>query len=167
MEPRLLHRLRQRSRRFAAATVALFALNWLGLALMPCAMAHAAPVSPAVSAAQAAPVAAPEHCAAHAAASDAAVDAGAKAHPSTSGERCPWCLDADGRSAAADCGATPKPALESRDAKNPVTPLLVALSATVLGLVPVEAASTAAWANAGPALPPEDSVADRYCRRLE
>jgi hypothetical protein len=166
VNPCVLHRLRTRARRIAAATVALFALNWLGLALMPCAMAYAAPAealpAAAASASAAMPSAMPEGCPGHAGAAATQADAPA-------GEPCPWCLQ-DGPSqghANADCGATPKPALDSRDAKNPVTPLLVALSATVLGFLPVDGAQAADWDGAAPALPPDQPLSDRYCRRLE
>jgi hypothetical protein len=159
-----LHWLRHRSRRFAAATVAVFALNWVGLALMPCAMAYAMPAPVAAAAAQpdaADTVAMPAGCAGHPAA--AAAD-----HAAPSGEPCPWCVDAGagGRAHDADCGAVPKPALDSRDAKNPVPPLLVALSAAVLGVVPLKT-SVAAFAAADPVVPPDTPAADRYCRRLE
>jgi hypothetical protein len=183
-----LHRLRRHSRRFAAATVAVFALNWLGLALMPCAMAYALPARVAHAAeTPAAPTtlanAMPAGCPGHAgkvvagqapsrAAAGPAVPAAAPsadapaAAPST--ESCPWCLGAgtSGPHHDADCGATPKPALDSRDAKNPVPPLLIALSAAVLGFVPI-AAAAAAPAPDDDLLPPATPAVDRYCRRLE
>jgi hypothetical protein len=184
-----LHRLRRHSRRFAAATVAVFALNWLGLALMPCAMAYALP-APVAHAAEtaAAPTtlanAMPAGCPGHAgkavagqapsraaagpALPPAAPSGDAPAAAAPSAEPCPWCLEAarGGPHHDADCGATPKPALDSRDAKNPVPPLLIALSAAVLGFVPVEAAAVA-YAPDDDLLPPATPAVDRYCRRLE
>jgi hypothetical protein len=171
-----LHRLRRRSRGIAAATVALFALNWLGLALVPCAMASAVPAAthasmalPSADGASAPTLddAMPPECRARMAA--------AATHPTTPDARqttgpaagdsapCPWCQQ--GASAAA-CGATPKPALDARDAKGFPSPLLVALSATVLGFVPLDAVATAV-AAADPVLPPATPAQDRYCRRLE
>jgi hypothetical protein len=183
-----LHRLRRHSRRFAAATVAVFALNWLGLALMPCAMAYALPAAGADAAGTAAPAttlahAMPSGCPGHAgrvaanqAPSAAAVSpappalgpSGDAPAAAPSAEPCPWCLEAgtSGPHHDADCGATPKPALDSRDAKNPVPPLLIALSAAVLGFVPVEAAAVA-FAPSDDLLPPATPAVDRYCRRLE
>jgi hypothetical protein len=81
---------------------------------------------------------------------------------------CPWCPDPATASGAheADCGGIPKPTLDSRDAKNPVTPLLVALSAVVLGIVPLQS-SAAPFAAADPVLAPATPAVDRYCRRLE
>jgi hypothetical protein len=176
-----LHRLRRHSRRFAAATVAVFALNWLGLALMPCAMAYALPAPAAETAAAATTLAnaMPAGCPGHAgkvvagqapsmaAASPAvpSVDAPAAA---PSAEPCPWCLEVgtSGPHHDADCGAAPKPALDSRDAKNPVPPLLIALSAAVLGVVPFES-SAPSFAPADDVLPPATPAVDRYCRRLE
>jgi hypothetical protein len=178
-----LHRLRRHSRRLAAATVAVFALNWLGLALMPCAMAYALPApvlaaettaAPAASSADAMPPGCPGHAARIAAgqapsmtAAGQAVTAAPSVDP-PSAEPCPWCLEAgpSGPHHDADCAATPKPALDSRDAKNPVPPLLIALSAVVLGFVPVEA-GTAAYAPDDDFLPPAPPAVDRYCRRLE
>jgi hypothetical protein len=156
-----LHRIRRHSRRLAAAAVAVFALNWLGLALMPCAMAYALPEAPAAQQQAAADAALPG-CPGHAGVvtpQDA---------PSAEGEPCPWCLEAGttGGDHDAGCGAVPKPALDSRDAKNPVAPLLVALSAAVLGVVPLEA-SAPSFAPARDVLPPAMPAVDRYCRRLE
>jgi hypothetical protein len=175
MTPAVLHRLRLRSRRVAAATVAVFALNWLGLALAPCAMAFALPGAthatavPAVAPAGAdSTVAAhPPGCPGHSGAATVAPAFTPEAR-SVDAHPCPWCPDAGatGGSHDAECAATPKPALDGRDAKNPVTPLLVALSATVLGVVPV-AASAGGWPAAEPAPPPDAPAADRYCRRLE
>lgn len=170
-----LHRLRQNSRRIAAAAVAVFALNWLGLALMPCAMAYALPGAPAAVTAtetgsQPGPGTMPEGCAGHPGAATAAPSAAAAAPlPLNGHEPCAWCLDAGSTGSLHDagCGATPKPALDSRDSKTPVAPLLLALSATVLGIVPLESTSAAALVAAAPVLPPETPAADRYCRRLE
>lgn len=158
-----LHRLRHHSRRLAAAAVAVFALNWLGLALMPCAMAYALPEAPAAQQQKAADAALPG-CPGH-----AGVATTHDAPPAApSGEPCPWCLEAGttGGHHDAGCGAIPKPALDSRDAKNPVTPQLVALSAAVLGVVPFES-SAPSFAPADDALPPAAPAVDRYCRRLE
>jgi hypothetical protein len=156
-----LHRLRRHSRRFAAAAVTVFALNWLGLALMPCAMAYALPVAPAAQQPMAADPVLPD-CPGHAGV--------AASHdvPRAEGEPCPWCLEAGPTSGGHDagCGAIPKPALDSRDAKNPVTPLLVALSAAVLGVVPFES-STPSFAPPDDVPPPATPAVDRYCRRLE
>jgi hypothetical protein len=170
-----LHRLRRRARGIAAATVALFALNWLGLALVPCAMAsaaaaHAATGLPAADTASAPTLddAMPPECRARMAAGAAdATTPGVDATAGTAaGDRapCPWCLQ--GGASGAACGATPKPALDARDAKGFPSPLLVALSATVLGVVPLDAVATVAVA-ADPVLPPETPAQDRYCRRLE
>jgi hypothetical protein len=164
-----LHRLRHHSRRLAAAAVAVFALNWVGLALMPCAMAYALPASPPEAAAGAvhsqAPDAMPAGCPGHAGIAAPSDDTPAAA---PSGEPCPWCLEAGTTGGDHDtgCGAVPKPALDSRDAKNPVTPLLVALSAAVLGVVPF-ATSSPSFAPPDDVLPPAAPAVDRYCRRLE
>lgn len=156
-----LHRLRHHSRRLAAASVAVFALNWLGLALMPCAMAYA-PEAPAAQQQLAADAVLPA-CPGHPGLAAPSHDT-----PPTSGEPCPWCLEAGttGGDHDAGCGAIPKPALDSRDAKNPVTPLLVALSAAVLGVIPFET-SAPSFAPADDVLPPGTPAVDRYCRRLE
>lgn len=173
MRRHALHRLRQHSRRLAAATVAVFALNWLGLALMPCAMAFALPapvVGDAASAAtpQVGGQAVPAGCHGHTAVT--ALGAGSApvaAGPSTDAEPCPWCAEAGaGGDHDANCGGLLKPAVDPRDAKNPVPPLLVALSAAVLGVVPA-AAAVAAYAPADEALPAAVPAVDRYCRRLE
>jgi hypothetical protein len=144
----------------------VFALNWLGLALMPCAMAYAVPAAPSAAVGAETPAGLPG-CEGHAGMTMPA-DAPPVAVPAPDGEPCPWCLEAGPTVAAGepDCGATPKPALDSRDAKNPVTPLLVALSAAVLGVLPVETAGTA-YAPATDVLPPAAPAVDRYCRRLE
>lgn len=156
-----LHRLRHRSRRLAAAAVAVFALNWLGLALMPCAMAYALPEEAPAAQQQMAADAVLPGCPGH---------AGVVPHdaPPADGEPCPWCPEAGttGADHDAGCGAIPKPALDSRDAKNPVTPLLVALSAAVLGVVPFETTAPS-FAPADDVLPPAAPAVDRYCRRLE
>lgn len=176
-----LHRLRRRSRGIAAATVAVFALNWLGLALTPCAMASVAPSDGVHAAMAGAPAAAP------AANFDADALAAmppdcrarmlaAAGHPADGGPTstnhdapCPWCL-AGGASAAGPhatgCDATAKPALDTRDVQGFHSPLLVALSATVLALVPLDVLAPRAVA-AEPALPPDLPALDRYCRRLE
>jgi hypothetical protein len=170
-----LHRFRRRSRGIAAATVAVFALNWLGLALVPCAMAFAAPAT--AQAAQAAPdevagtadvQAMPPDCHAHRGTVDTASTPAAS--PGGGHASCPWCLERGTAPAGAHddagCGAVAKPAVDSRDAKASHAPLLVALSATVLAIVPPDVLAPVV-AAADPALPPDTPAADRYCRRLE
>lgn len=139
-----LDRFRFRARRIAALAVAVFALNWLGLALAPCAMAfELAPVAP--------------HAAAH--------------------EHCPHCPPPDvppchgdeaAVAASADtCGATPKPAIEAREAKLAAAPLLIALSGPMLVLEPVPVVERRGYAAEDPAPCPELAPPDRFCRRLE
>lgn len=172
-----LHRLRRRSRGIAAATVAVFVLNWLGLALVPCAMALALPAVAQAAADVAVPAAdvaaMPPDCHAHGASSAAHDAPQSTATTKSTGAHgsCPWCLErAPSQSGVphdADCSATAKPALDSRDvAKGFQSPLLLALSATVLAIVPFDAFASAAPA-VEPVLPPEAPASDRYCRRLE
>lgn len=178
-----LHGLRRRSRGIALATVAVFALNWLGLALTPCAMAAVGGVGPthavaaeasagtlagvsAVFDAEALAAMSPD-CRARMVSGAAPSDAAGSATPHAASP-CPWCLEGGPTSAASHgtCGATSKPALDTRDMKGLQSPLLVALSATVLGFVPLDGLAPRAFA-AGPELPPELPALVRYCRRLE
>lgn len=177
----VLHRFRRQSRRIAAAAVAVFALNWLGLALMPCAMAYAVPAAAvadhSASAAHDVPAPMPAGCPDHPRAALPAVTLpGADHAPAAKAatQACPWCVAAGNAPAGGagtthdrDCAVVPKPALDSRDAKSPVAPLLIALSATVLGMLPPDERARTVTPALDPLLPPDASASDRYCRRLE
>lgn len=146
MQRSILQRFRHGARRIAALAVLLFALNWLGLALAPCAMAFdLAAGAPDTSAA----VAAHEHC------------------PHCPPPDVPPCHGASSSANDAACGATPKPALEAREVKLASAPLLVALSGPTLVLEPVPVNARRGYAADDPAPCPELAPPDRYCRRLE
>lgn len=139
-----LDHFRHRCRRIAALAVAVFALNWLGLALAPCAMAfELAPTS--------------EHAAAH------------EHCPHCPPAELPPCHGGtDGAPASPDtCGAMPKPAIEAREAKLAAAPLLIALSGPLLVLEPVPVVERRGYAADDPVPWPELAPPDRYCRRLE
>jgi hypothetical protein len=145
--------LRRVRRRIAAATLAAFVLNWLGLALAPCAMA----ISPAPPAA-AAP-ACPDH----------AAPASGAPRPMPAGH-CAWCAGPAPASTAAGhdarhCAATPKPVLDSREATLASAPLAIALGGPVVLALPADPGG--GYAAADPVLPPARPAPDRYCRRLE
>ncbi len=177
----VLHRFRRQSRRIAAAAVAVFALNWLGLALMPCAMAYAVPAAAvaeqSASAAHDVPAPMRTGCPDHPRAGVPTPTLPAADHASaakSATQACPWCVAAGnapaggaGASHDRDCAVVPKPALDSRDAKSPVAPLLIALSATVLGVLPPDEQVRTGAPALDPLLPPDASASDRYCRRLE
>lgn len=142
MQPLFLERFRHRARRVAALAVTLFALNWLGLALAPCAMAF--DLSTAGHAAM------QEHC------------------PHCPPPEVPPCHGDDAVQSRDDgCGALPKPALELRDAKLAAAPLVIALSGPTLALEPLPTDARRGYAAEDPAPCPELAPPDRYCRRLE
>lgn len=144
MSSATLDRFRHRARRIAALAVALFALNWLGLALAPCAMAFE--LAPASS---------------HAASHEPCPHCPPPDTPPCHGD------GAGARVSDETCGAMPKPAIEAREAKLAAAPLLIALSAPTLVLEPVPTVERRGYAADDPAPIPELAPPDRYCRRLE
>lgn len=143
MTSSLLHRLRRNRRGIASAALALFVLNWLGMALAPCAMAFAP------------------------AASFAAVEAPCP-HCPEADDPSPPCHDESGTRAVSPsvCEFVPKPAIDARDLKASDESLVLALAAPVLlVLEPLAAPAVAPVDRAAPR--PEKPPFDRYGRRLE
>ena len=166
VKPPLLERIRHRRRAIARVAVTLFALNWLGLAILPCTMFLP---GPALASADPSVVAAPGE--ADAAAGGQWHDCGAVAEQAdpvagTAGSPCAHCpVTADHDANPAACQGVAKPAVDARDGSPPLAALAVAFAGVVLAL---ETSERSALPPASQSLPvPGRDLLDRYGRRLE